>query len=66
MKISGKTIFTMSADNVPAATVKDKDVIVFETKDCFNNQLLGEDAVLDELDWNVQSFHLILKFHVNR
>ena len=50
MKISGKTIFTMSADNVPAATVKDKDVIVFETKDCFNNQLLGEDAVLDELD----------------
>lgn len=52
MKISGKTIFTMSADNVPAATVKDKDVIVFETKDCFNNQLLGEDAVLDELDWN--------------
>lgn len=52
MKISGETIFAMSAENKPAAVVKDQDVVVFETKDCFNNQLLGEDAVLDELDWN--------------
>lgn len=30
MKISGKTIFTMSADNVPAATVKDNEKALSE------------------------------------
>ena len=52
MTIQEKTIFSMWSENTPAAVVKDKETIVFETKDCFNNQLLGEDAVLDALDWN--------------
>lgn len=52
MNIQEKTIFAMWSENTPAAVVKDRENIVFETKDCFNNQLLGEDAVLDALDWN--------------
>lgn len=52
MTIQDKTIFAMWSENEPVAVVKDQEIIVFETKDCFNNQLLGEDAVLDELDWN--------------
>ncbi|NCB91988.1 MAG: acetamidase [Clostridia bacterium] len=52
MIIQGKTIYAMSAANEPAAKVNSGTTMTFITKDCFNNQLLGEDAVLDALDWS--------------
>lgn len=51
MKIEEQTIFAMSADNEPAAKVKNGAKITFVTKDCFNNQLLSKDAELEKLDW---------------
>lgn len=51
MKIEEQTIFAMSADNEPAAKVKNGATITFVTKDCFNNQLLSKEAELEKLDW---------------
>lgn len=52
MKIQGKTVFAMSGSNEPAARVTSGTKITYVTKDCFNDQLSAEDAVLDELDWS--------------
>ena len=49
--VSGTGVFSMSADNPPVLRVSDKSVIVFETQDCFSNQLTAESQKIDALDW---------------
>ena len=34
-RVSESTIYVMSKDNPPAMTVRSGDIIVFETRDCF-------------------------------
>jgi amidase len=50
-KISGEGIFKMSADNPPVLRVPDKSTVVFETLDCFSNQLVEESRGMDTLNW---------------
>ncbi|WP_107841349.1 acetamidase/formamidase family protein [Metasolibacillus meyeri] len=45
-------IYAMSADNEPACTAKSGDTIMFETYDCFTDQITSEDQVIEALDWN--------------
>ncbi|PEA93542.1 acetamidase [Bacillus cereus] len=45
-------IYTMSADNQPCIEVEIGSRLVFETYDCFENQIDSEDVVFQELDWN--------------
>lgn len=52
MRIEGKTVFAMSADNLPAEHIKSGETVTFVTKDCFNNQFEDENAVLESLDWD--------------
>lgn len=52
MRIEDRVIFAMSSENEPVMQVTSGTTMTFVTKDCFNNQLLGEDAVIDALDWD--------------
>jgi len=52
MKIENTVIYKMSADNAPVARVQSGVPLTFVTRDCFNNQLQADDAVLDALDWD--------------
>lgn len=52
MRIEDKVIYAMSAANEPVARVASGTTMTFVTRDCFNNQLLGENAVLGTLDWD--------------
>jgi amidase len=45
-------VYKMSGENKPAASCKSGDVVVFETNDCFGNQIQREDQVMNGLDWN--------------
>ncbi|WP_103577690.1 acetamidase/formamidase family protein [Bacillus thuringiensis] len=45
-------IYSMSPENKPCMEVEIGSSLVFETYDCFENQIDSEDVVLQELDWN--------------
>ena len=45
-------IYSMSRENKPCMEVEIGSSLVFETYDCFENQIDSEDVVLQELDWN--------------
>jgi amidase len=44
-------IYAMAKDNKPVATVASGSEVVFETCDCFSDQITSADAVFNELDW---------------
>lgn len=46
------SIYAMDKNNQPVTTVKDGDEIVFETYDCFTDQLTDENEAFEKLDWN--------------
>jgi len=48
---SDTTIFSLSADAVPAAEVAPGETVVLETLDCFSNQVQSADAPLESIDW---------------
>ncbi|GHV96073.1 acetamidase [Spirochaetia bacterium] len=50
-QIQGKCVFKMSALNEPALRVPNKSTVIFETLDCFSNQLQLESQKMDALDW---------------
>ncbi|WP_044810523.1 acetamidase/formamidase family protein [Bacillus toyonensis] len=45
-------IYAMSPENKPCMEVEIGSRLVFETYDCFENQIDSEDVVFQELDWN--------------
>lgn len=45
-------IYAMSASHKPVARVSSGATVVFETCDCFEDQIQTEDTVFAELDWN--------------
>lgn len=45
-------IYAMSPENKPCMEVEIGSRLVFETYDCFENQIDSEDVVFEELDWN--------------
>lgn len=46
------SIYAMDKHNPPVAVVNDGDTVVFETYDCFTNQLTDDSASFHSLDWN--------------
>lgn len=46
-----RVIYAMSPENCPVITVDSGSEVVFETCDCFSDQITAEDAVFHELDW---------------
>jgi len=46
-----KAIYAMSAANPPALTVSPGNRVVFETRDCFSDQITSETDAFDGLDW---------------
>lgn len=52
MKITkDRVVYAMSRDNAPVATVSSGSEVLFETCDCFSDQITSADAVFNELDW---------------
>lgn len=52
VNLKDKAIFDMSGDHQPIETVRSGDVLVFKTRDCFDNQIQEESQGIDCLDWN--------------
>lgn len=48
---SDRVVYAMSADNAPVAQVASGSVLVFETMDCFDNQITQECQLLSGIDW---------------
>ena len=46
-----EVIYAMSRDNAPVASVVSGSEVVFQTCDCFSDQINSADAVFNELDW---------------
>ena len=52
MKITkDRVVYAMSRDNAPVATISSGSEVLFETCDCFSDQITSADAVFNELDW---------------
>ena len=52
MKIpKDRMVYAMSRDNVPVATVNSGSEVLFETCDCFSDQITSAETVFNELDW---------------
>lgn len=45
-------IYAMSPNHAPIAHVPSGETVIFETCDCFEDQIQTEDTVFSELDWN--------------
>ncbi len=45
-------IYAMSDQNKPVLSVPDGSTVVFETCDCFEDQITSSDTPFNELDWN--------------
>lgn len=45
-------VFAMGEGKEKAVHVRDGEVVIFKTRDCFNNQISSEAYVLDALDWD--------------
>lgn len=53
MKVSSKNVvFAMSSENKAVVSCKPGDKIIFETMDCFSNQIHTENDKLDSIDFN--------------
>ncbi len=53
MKISANNVvYSMSAENKAAGSCKPGDTVIFETKDCFSNQIQSEDKLFETTDWD--------------
>jgi len=53
MKISSKNVvYSMSSENKAAASCKPGTTVVFETKDCFSDQIQSEDVLFETTDWD--------------
>ena len=52
MRVEGQTVYAMWGKNRPGWKVKRGSELTFVTRDCFDNQLLEEDARLEGLDWD--------------
>lgn len=46
-----QVIYAMARENPPAITVESGSEVIFETCDCFSDQITAQDAVFHELDW---------------
>lgn len=52
IKISNQqVVYAMSRENPPVATVKSGSEVLFETCDCFSDQITSVDTPFNELDW---------------
>ena len=52
IKISNdRVVYAMSRDNLPVATVKSGSEVIFDTCDCFSDQITAADTVFQALDW---------------
>jgi amidase len=52
-RVSSKNvIFAMDKDNEPVAEVDSGSQIVFETCDCFENQIQSQNTIMNQLHWN--------------
>jgi len=47
-----KTFYAFSPDMKPVVRVKLGTVVEIETKDCFSNQLVGEEQLVTQIDWS--------------
>ena len=52
MRVEGQAVYAMRGKNRPGWKVKSGSELTFVTRDCFDNQLLEEDARLEGLDWD--------------
>ncbi|MDP4088617.1 MAG: acetamidase/formamidase family protein [Bacillota bacterium] len=53
IKVTSETcIYRFSKDNKPAASVESGETVIFETLDCFGNQIQSNDDKLETMDWN--------------
>ena len=50
--IKNHAVFKMSKNNKSVEKVTSGTTVVFETMDCFNNQITCEEQEIDSLDWN--------------
>lgn len=46
-----RVVYEMSSDNPPAATCDPGTRVVFETMDCFSNQIRSEDKLFESANW---------------
>ena len=46
------SVLNMSPNNKPAARAKDGDTVVFETFDCFSNQIRSNDQLFSSVGWD--------------
>jgi amidase len=52
MKIpASKHIYSMSAHNKAAASCQPGDTVIFETQDCFSDQIQSEEVLFESTDW---------------
>lgn len=52
MKISADNfVYAMSAENEAAASCKPGETVVFETQDCFSDQIQSEDVLFESTNW---------------
>ncbi|MGM0500473.1 MAG: acetamidase/formamidase family protein [Bacillota bacterium] len=52
MKISAKKhVYSMSAHNKAAASCQPGDTVIFETQDCFSDQIQSEEVLFESTDW---------------
>lgn len=53
MKISAESqIYSMSAENRPVATVRNGSEVIFETRDCFGEQITSPDTLIENINWS--------------
>lgn len=45
-------LYALSKDNKPVLTVTSGAQVIFETFDCFQNQIQSNKASFDSMDWN--------------
>ena len=48
---SDRLIYSMSSENKPALEVEPGSIVVFETCDCFQNQISSSEQPIEKLDW---------------
>lgn len=52
MKIpANKHIYSMSVQNEAAASCQPGDTVIFETQDCFSNQIQSEEILFESIEW---------------
>jgi amidase len=54
MKISAENhVYSMSAHNKPVASCQPGETVIFETQDCFSNQINSEDILFESTNWKL-------------